>query len=755
MTRTKQRTKVRHFAGGGILGALPIDPNGSDFDAINAEKTQRWAADDAAAKARTTGVSASGLPLGGLTVSPFGSATVSAGQAETAIQPSSFQQDTDARQSRITAYADRLKTMEANGRANSLMGSSSTITRGFAEGGKIDPDELMRQMSAKYGAPAAGPVTQQPAVQPAPPPVQQQQPKPQQGPGSGIFGVLKGRAAQIDKASGYANGKSPEGRPSGAAMASMGLTVGLGGKIDGPGIPTSDSIPASVRETGEPIKVSTEERILSKSQDAFLEEIAQASGFDSLNDMLQAGTGQPVGPTIKAGRRAAASGMEPEREPEQQRPAALGIDPSIASALAAPPTLGGGSIARSEPTGGPLSSAAAAYRPELNGITWNAKGFDPTKENMVPGTGAIAITSGRNAGKNIAVGQQNYTAADGSSTSDWSKTAQYAQGVAQAKKDRETLAMMQRDRLERDAYSAEITDPRLQINARQQLHDIDAKASKEGETYGRMLDNQAKLAKLNSDGQMSGLQAQYLAETDPTRRELLAERIRGVQGKGTAPTPANLQHVETELGTMVFNPRTGRMTPAVAADGQPVGSGKALTEFQGKSTSYGIRADAASKVIEQVGQGGKVQPSLIKRGAEAVPLVGEGLGMVANTFASPEQQQIEQAQRDFVNAALRQESGAAISASEFDNARKQYFPQPNDTPEVIDQKQRNREATINGFRISAGPGAKNIGGAPAPAPQQPQAQQQPSAAPKIGTVDAGHVYIGGDPGNPASWKAVQ
>lgn len=740
---------IRHFAAGGILGASPVDPNGSDFDAINAEKTQRWAAEDAAAKVRTTGVSALALPLGGLTVSPFGSATVSGGQAETVVQPSSFEQDADARQSRITGYAARLKEMEANGRANGLIGVSSTITRGFAEGGKIDPDELMRQMSAKYGPPAAGPVPQQPAAQPAPPPSQQQQPKPQQGLGSGIVGVLKGRAAQIDKAAGYANGKSPDSRPSGAAMASLGLSAGFGGKIDGPGTPTSDSIPASVRETGEAIRVSTQERILSKSQDAFLEEIAQASGFESLNAMLEAGTGQQVGPTIKADKRAAATGMAPEPD---QPPQALGIDSRIAAAIAAPPTLGGGSPVRTEPAGGGLTKAAqaAGYRPEINGITWSDKGFDPTAQQMTPGTGAIAVRSGPNAGKNIAIGTQNYTAADGSSTSDWSKTAQYAQGVAQAKKDRETLAMMQRDRLERDAYSAEITDPRLQINARQQLHDIDAKATKEGETYGRMLDNQTKLAKLNSDGQMAGLQAQYLAETDQGRREALAERIRGVQGKGAAPVPVNLQHLETDGGTMVFNPRTGRMTPAVGVDGQPVGSGKALTEFQGKSTSYGMRAEAASKVIEQVGQGGKVQPSLIKRGAEAVPLVGEGLGMVANIFASPEQQQIEQAQRDFVNAALRQESGAAISASEFDNARKQYFPQPNDTPEVIDQKQRNREATINGFRISAGPGARNIGGAPA----QPQ-QQQPSAAPKVGTVDGKHVFLGGNPADPASWAEVR
>ena len=217
---------------------------------------------------------------------------------------------------------------------------------------------------------------------------------------------------------------------------------------------------------------------------------------------------------------------------------------------------------------------------------------------------------------------------------------------------------------------------------------------------------------------------------------------------------ANLLHVETDRGMMVFDPRTGQMAPALGADGQPVASSKALTEYQGKSTGFGMRADRASKIIDEVGQGGKVQPSLLKRAAESVPLVGEGLGMMANALQSPEQQQVEQAQRDFVNAVLRQESGAAISQGEFDNARKQYFPQPGDSPEVVAQKQANREAAINGFRVSAGPGARSIGeSGQAAQPTQP-AQQQPKA-PSVGAVEHGHVYVGGNPADPSSWVEVR
>ena len=60
-------------------------------------------------------------------------------------------------------------------------------------------------------------------------------------------------------------------------------------------------------------------------------------------------------------------------------------------------------------------------------------------------------------------------------------------------------------------------------------------------------------------------------------------------------------------------------------------------------------------------------------------------------FKSDKFKQIEQAQRDFINAVLRRESGAVIGEQEFENARLQYFPQPGDTPKVVKQKQKNRE----------------------------------------------------------------
>lgn len=72
-----------------------------------------------------------------------------------------------------------------------------------------------------------------------------------------------------------------------------------GGMISGPGTGTSDEVPARVVQTKEPLAVSTGERIVSVAQDKFLSKMAKSMGHKNLDSMLEAGTGKPVGPTLK------------------------------------------------------------------------------------------------------------------------------------------------------------------------------------------------------------------------------------------------------------------------------------------------------------------------------------------------------------------------------------------------------------------------------------------------------------------------
>lgn len=266
-------------------------------------------------------------------------------------------------------------------------------TLAFADGGAVRPetaDELMARMTAKYGAPSAGKVQAEP-VQAAPQPQPKAQPVPQP---QGIIGILKGRKEAIDKAAGFSNG----------------------GKIKGPGTAKSDSIPATVRETGEGIRVSNGERIVSKEQDAFLQTVAKNAGYESLDAMLEDGTGKPVGPTIKAGKRAAETGMLLETDPDTDgrrrysqasgdafanRGAPTG---NVAAAIAAPPTLGGAPLARTEPAGaltGPAGGLTVdPFGPKPQNIGSGVSGLDlsvsPGQQPTKPGrdsSGIIAADS--------------------------------------------------------------------------------------------------------------------------------------------------------------------------------------------------------------------------------------------------------------------------------------------------------------------------------------------------------------------------
>jgi hypothetical protein len=119
----------------------------------------------------------------------------------------------------------------------------------FADGGitrQETADELMARMSAKYGAPAAGPA-QQPAT------VAQQQAAPKPAPtqpassGQGILGILRGRKEAIDKATNFADGGIAAGAPKRF-------------KFEGEGGPREDKVPVKV--AGQTINVSDGEQAL-------------------------------------------------------------------------------------------------------------------------------------------------------------------------------------------------------------------------------------------------------------------------------------------------------------------------------------------------------------------------------------------------------------------------------------------------------------------------------------------------------------
>ena len=148
-------------------------------------------------------------------------------------------------------------------------------------------------------------------------------------------------------------------------------------------------------------------------------------------------------------------------------------------------------------------------------------------------------------------------------------------------------------------------------------------------------------------------------------------------------------------------PATGAPTPATGARAglpeapvaiAPVpGTAKRPSDAQQKAASYGVRLQSSNEIITQYEE----------LGAELVGYVS-GSDLYPNVLKTSDRQQLEQAQRDFVNAQLRRESGAVIADTEFANAAQQYFPQPGDGPEVIEQKSRAREIAIQNMGKEAG-----------------------------------------------------
>lgn len=148
------------------------------------------------------------------------------------------------------------------------------------------------------------------------------------------------------------------------------------------------------------------------------------------------------------------------------------------------------------------------------------------------------------------------------------------------------------------------------------------------------------------------------------------------------------------------------------------------------SAGYANRLDAAGKILDTTGS---ALGDFSQATKSHVPVIG-------NKLVSQEYQQADQAARDFINAQLRRESGAAIAESEFENARKQYLPQPWDGPEVLAQKKAARDRAVKNMQLSAGnvllpPGVIQQASPPRGAPMVPQQQGfgVPQAAPQPGT----------------------
>ena len=196
-----------------------------------------------------------------------------------------------------------------------------------------------------------------------------------------------------------------------------------------------------------------------------------------------------------------------------------------------------------------------------------------------------------------------------------------------------------------------------------------------------------------------GTDQQYSSEYVPSVTKTFGVVIAFcMTGTATAATMTKPFEVTGKDGlpVLVQQDKQGNIRP-VQGYAPKTGASKPLTDSQAKALLFGTRAQEADKVLGDIA--GNYSPAAVntKEAISRAPLIGGLLGMAGNAMLRETDQQAEQAQRDFINAVLRRESGAVISDSEFDNARKQYFPQPGDSKAVLGQKVRNRALAISGM----------------------------------------------------------
>jgi hypothetical protein len=147
--------------------------------------------------------------------------------------------------------------------------------------------------------------------------------------------------------------------------------------------------------------------------------------------------------------------------------------------------------------------------------------------------------------------------------------------------------------------------------------------------------------------------------------------------------------------------QTGRETLADRTAELAKGKGKPSESMQ-NAQMFGARADQAEKELKETLK--TFDPATVNVLQHPFDAAGNIVDSVPflpnrpNATKSADRQSYEQAQKNFVNAVLRKESGASISESEFRNARQQYFPQPGDGAKVLAQKERNRAQAIAGLK---------------------------------------------------------
>ena len=240
----------------------------------------------------------------------------------------------------------------------------------------------------------------------------------------------------------------------------------------------------------------------------------------------------------------------------------------------------------------------------------------------------------------------------------------------------------------------------------------------------------------------------------------LATRLQPLKAQGF-DVIAEGDHVHVEPG-----PKMGRSTPAAGGGvqfGVPVpGTGGSKTKdltVQEQTSSYNInrllRGAAAIKKAVETSPSANV-PSGTEAFVESLPFISSAV----NFTRGPQRQIVVAAQRDVLDALLYLATGAAYNKEQLEGQRESYIPAYSDEPETIDSKRERLAQLVMDAKTRAGrawtpkldEAANTLFG-----PTAEAAAKAPAAttSPKVGAIDDGYRFKGGDPKNPKNWEKVR
>lgn len=223
-------------------------------------------------------------------------------------------------------------------------------------------------------------------------------------------------------------------------------------------------------------------------------------------------------------------------------------------------------------------------------------------------------------------------------------------------------------------------------------------------------DLQIKLAKLQNQGPFAGtsMTAQSMntllslspkmeaGNADPQEEQL----YRLAYGYLSKP---RVETRETDQGTTTVRVPGQDMSAfhrpeGFAADEEVIGQTSAkFTEGQSNAAAFANRMIASLDIFDELTGAGYDPTNFRDYAAGNLP------GAISGYATSAQGQSYLAAKEDFITAVLRQESGAAISFSEFRKEDRKYFPQPGEGPEVIEQKRIARQRALESMKAQSGP----------------------------------------------------